>query len=238
MSQVPARTVEPADIFPYRRWLRVTMMQDVRNVLTDPRLFFAREVEDPSVRKPAVVIGTLAVVGALSGAVIVREIGAAFPAEATGLLFAIQVFAASVALVAPFVVWLLYAVVFFGASALLGGEGSFRNVVLLTAWGFVPRVIEVAAEFAATLVAVRTTPAPDTFSAEAMETFSTQLSTHPAAVAASLLGIVLLFWSAYIWVAALRESRRLDRREAILAVAVPVAISLLLRAYGLLGGFA
>lgn len=211
------------------------MIGDVRDVLRSPRAFFRREVEEPSAREPAVIVGTVALVGAGSRLVVTQMLAANLPEEVRALLFAVQL---AVELVGTFVVWLLYAAVFFGISALLGGEGSFRRVALLTAWGFVPRVIASLADFVASTVATRGIDPGELDSAADFQELSSQLAAHPAALAASVVGIVMLVWSAYIWVAAMQEARRLDRGEAIVTVAIPVGIALLIRLLGLLGAVA
>lgn len=209
----------------------------ILQVLTAPRTFFEREGDDPSVRGPVLVVVLLAVLGALTQVVTFTETGHAFEGEIRDLLVVFQVFSAVIAVAVPFVVWLLYALAFFVVSMFLDGEGTFREVALLTAWGFLPRVFDAAISSVATVVAYRDTEVSDLSSPEAFMEFAGQVASHPANRAATVAGIALLFWSAYIWVPALQESRRLDRGEAVVTVAIPVAIALLWRLYGLLGTF-
>ncbi len=211
------------------------MSEGWTEVLTDPHSFFERRGEEPSIRGPVAIIGTLAILGTLASLVTFQALSGAVTEDARGLLVGVQVFAGVVGLAIPFVIWLLYAVVFFVVSAFLDGEGPFRDVALLSAWGFLPRVLAAVVDLVATVVATGEVPAPTVTSPEEFGTYADQVATHPANVVASVIGIGLLLWSAYIWVAALQEARRLNRREAIIAVAVPVGIALLLRLSGLLG---
>lgn len=206
-----------------------------QEVLTDPRSFFERMDEEPSVRGPVVIVGVLAVLGSLASVVTFQALAGRVPGDARGLLVAAGVFAVVVGLVVPFAIWLLYAVAFFVVSLFLDGEGSFRDVALLSAWGFLPRVFGALVSLVATVVATRQVTVPELTSPEQFRTFARAVAVHPANLAASVLGIGLLLWSAYIWVAALQESRRLDRGEAVIAVAIPVGIALLFRLLGLLG---
>lgn len=211
------------------------MLADLQDVLTNPGSFFEREAEEPSVRAPVVIVGTVALLGTVSGVVTTQLLAGVFPEQARAFLFVVQLFVAVVGLVAPFVVWLLYAAAFFGISALLGGQGSFRQVALLSAWGFVPRVIGSLVESVAALVAASQLRPGELTSPADYQAFSDALAAHPANLAASVVGIGLLLWSASIWVAAVAEARRLDRREATVVVAVPVGIALLIRLSGLFG---
>ncbi|PSP79701.1 hypothetical protein BRC81_04155 [Halobacteriales archaeon QS_1_68_20] len=204
-------------------------------VLTDPRTFFERRGEGPSIRGPVVIVGTVAVLGTVASLFTFQGLADAVAEDAGELLAGLQVFTAVVGFVLPFLVWLLYAVAFFVVSAFLDGEGSFRDVALLTAWGFLPQVLDALAGLVATVVATGEVTAPEVTSPEEFSAYADQVAAHPASVAATVLGIVLLLWSAYIWVAAVQESRGLDRGAAIITVAVPVAVALLFRTFGLLG---
>ena len=209
------------------------MSGGILQVLTAPRQFFAEEAESPSALYPAAIVASLAVLGLIQQAVAFSQVSGAFTGEFAEILLVVQAVVAVFTGALPFIVWLLYAVAFFVVSLFFDGEGSFRDVALLSAWGFLPRIAESVVGIAATVVAYQGQEVPPIEDPEAFTEFTAELASHPANVAASVVGLALLLWSAYVWVAAVQESRHLDRREATITVAVPVAVAVLFRLAGL-----
>jgi hypothetical protein len=209
------------------------MSGGILQVLTAPRQFFAAEAESPSALYPAAIVASLAVLGLIQQAVAFSQVSGAFTGELAEILLVVQAVVAVFTGALPFIVWLLYAVAFFVVSLFFDGEGSFRDVALLSAWGFLPRIAESVVGIAATVIAYQGREVPSIEDPEAFTEFTAELASHPANVAASVVGLALVLWSAYIWVAAVQESRHLDRREATITVAVPVAVAVLFRLAGL-----
>jgi hypothetical protein len=63
--------------------------------------------------------------------------------------------------------------------------------------------------------------------------YNQQLQQSMLVQASSVVGILVTFWSAYIWVPAVQRARNVDRRGAIVAVAIPVAVSVLIGVFGI-----
>lgn len=209
------------------------------DVLTDPASFFDREVASPRFGRPVAIVALLGVLPALTaGLVVYRLFGDVDGGAGLGLI--VFLVALVFFVVAAFAIWLLFAAAFYAVSAVMGGEGSFRELFLLVGWGFLPRLFGAVVQFAVGVVTVsRIRPLPAV--PEDPELLVDELSRSMAGVAAGplatladLLGVAFLLWSAYIWIEAVRRSRSLDRRDATVAVGVPVLVALLLRLPGIL----
>jgi len=195
------------------------------DLAVDPASFFERRAADPSLRGPAAVVAVIALLGAVAAlAITVRTLGS-FPAGSGAIGAVSTVVAAGTALVTPFVVWLVYAAVFYGLSLLVDGDGSFRTLFTLVGWGFLPRVVAVAVDLLATGYVLATGRFPtDLTDPGAVQS---GLATDPVMLAASAVGWLLLLASAYLWTHAVAAGRSLSVRRAALCVAPPVALALL-----------
>lgn len=221
-------------------------MPSVLTLLTDPDEFFRERSADPSLKGPLAVVAVIAAIGALATLVqnqtIVQFIELAFrnasaqagenqsAEEFTDL--AIQfylVFSYAIAIVGPFVFWLLYAAVFHAISALFDGEGGFSRTLAFVGWGRVPAAISALVTLAVNFYQfrVRDVTVPTDVSEESVQAFISELQVTELVVLNTALGIVFTLWAAYIWVYGLKHARNLSVREAALTVAVPVAVAVL-----------
>lgn len=202
-------------------------------VLTDPATFFRDRRADPNLLGPTLVVLLVGVLGLLSAIPSLLLVLRGIPAEAEPFIGVGLAIGAVFGLVGPFVVWLIYALVFYGISIAFGGSGSFRQLFVLTGWGFLPRVLGAAISAVVLFIAIGDVAAPQT--AEAMRTFSQELQTHPLVRASSLISIVIALWSGYIWTHAVAVSRELSLRQAAVTVGLPVLLSIVWTGVGLLG---
>jgi hypothetical protein len=212
-----------------------TMVQQYLEVLHDPESFFERGEEAGSVLVPVVV---LLFVGATSGVIawlnfqrtseMISRMG---DGAAGGAGFAAIGGAVSVvvALVVPFIAWLVYAGLFHGLSALMDGEGEFTTTMVYTGWGFLPKILGSSVALAANWYIMQTVSLPAEITQQSVQAYQQQIQSHPATLGALAVGILVLLWSAYIWVAAVQHARDIDRADAAIAVGIPVALALLLR---------
>jgi hypothetical protein len=220
------------------------MMDGYTDLLTDPRTFFERELEDASVLLPALVV---LLVGALSAVTTwinfqrqseflqrAAEENVTETAQGVGaLMTAFGVITVVFAFVMAFVAWLYYAGFTFGLSALLDGEGDFPSTLAVIGWGFVPKLFELVLQAIGTWYVTITVDLPQNTVQAPMQAYSGAVQSHPVNIALILVGILVLLWSAYIWYEGLQVARRLDSREALIAVAIPAGLILLTRLLGL-----
>ena len=203
-------------------------------LLTDPDSFFERRRESPSLVKPAAVVTVVALVSVLGSYPVLQATLSALPAEAGPFVTAIQVFSAVFAVVATFVVWLLYALAFHVVgSVAFDATGEFRTTLALVGWGYVPTIFGAIVGAVSNFVVFSGVSFPQ--DPQAVQAFVQQLQSRPEFLVSGVVGIAFLLWSAFLWTFAVRHAESLGYREAALTVAGPVALALVLRLNGIFG---
>lgn len=191
-----------------------------------------RRADEPGFAGPAVVVLLAAIAAVLSGLLLVRAVAASIEGGLGTVLANGGVPLVVGGFVGVFVFWVLFAAAFHVISMAFGGEGDFATTLSLVGWGFLPRIVRgvvtaVGVYLALQNVSVPTDPA-------AMGPFVQAMQSQSVYLVVSVLGIALILWQGYIWTFAVEHARDLDRREAALTVALPVAVSILWTARTLL----
>lgn len=206
------------------------------DVLTDPESFFERGEEAASPVVPVVVALIVGVLGAVAAWLsfqattdVFMQAGQGAGGAGGGFTAVFSGVAAVIALVVPFVVWLLYALVFYAITAVLDGEGSLTTTLVYTGWGLIPKVVGSLVSLATTWIVLDAVQPPAEVTPQTAQAYQQAIQNHPASLAATVVGILILLWSAYIWVAAVQHARDVERADAMIAVGVPVAIALVIR---------
>ncbi|MCK4458186.1 MAG: YIP1 family protein, partial [Methanosarcinales archaeon] len=122
-----------------------------------------------------------------------------------------------------FVSWLLYAGVFRAISLLFRGAGSFKRCLEFVGYGFIPAIFAAVIELATMMVAY---PKIDLASVDPGLMMQTLLQ-DPLMQASDIAGVLLLLWSAIIWIFGVKHAYNLSRRTATVVVVLPVAVYLL-----------
>ncbi len=99
--------------------------------------------------------------------------------------------------------WLLCTGVFYVISIFFGGEGSFKRCLEFVGYGFIPIFV---------LLWIRPV------------IFLTLPPTIDFSSVYTIIGILLLMWSANIWIFGIKRARNLSARNALITVGVPVGI--------------
>lgn len=206
----------------------------VLQLLTNPDSFFERRAAEPSLLAPALVVTLVGLLGVVASYPVLQATLSALPPEAGTFVTVIQVFGAVFAIVATFVVWVLYAVAFHVVgSVAFDANGEFRDTFALVGWGFVPAVFGAAIGAVANFLVFSDVRFPQ--DPQAIQSFVRELQSRPELLVAGLVGIAFLFWSAFLWTFAVSHAESLGLRESALTVAGPVALALLLRLNGIFG---
>lgn len=204
------------------------------DLLGDADAFFRRRSRNPSHVGPTMIVGTIAGFTFVQHALIEIAVTNQMRAGRNEFLFGpYGLFTHLYVLGRPFVIWGLYATVFHVLSGLLGGDGSFRRTVVLTGWGFLPLIPVKFLSAVATWAVVERVPEPGLF---ATYEYLVQLQTHPLLSVPTAIGLLLTVWALpdLLWVYAVSHARNVERWKAIVAVNVPVGVSVLLTANDLL----
>lgn len=201
------------------------MLASLQAALTSPASFFEREAEDPGLRGPVLIVAAVAVVGLLSTLPVMKMVLDTIPQAANPFVLIGLGVGAVIGLVGPFVVWLLYALLFFGISAVFDGDGEFRDLFALVGWGFAPKVLSGIVGGAVMLVLVSrggiSTP-------QQARQLSQAALTSPLGLFNRAFSLAMTLWSAWIWTHAVAAGRDLSRRAAAISVGVVVLASVAL----------
>jgi hypothetical protein len=199
--------------------------------LFNPDEFFRRRAEDPGMLPAVAILLVVGVVGAVGAVPTIQATFRALPQEAQAFSFIGYVSAVVGALLGPFVRWLLYAGAFqIISSALYDAEESFRDTLALVGWGFVPSILATAVSAVVAFLVFSSVTFPT--DPQQIQAFTRELRTRPEFLVSSLLGVLFLLWSALLWVFAVKHGRDVTEREAVVTVAIPVAIGLVWRLLG------
>lgn len=210
-------------------------MVSIRTLLTDPEQFFA-DRDGLGLKGPLAVVGGIVVIGVLTSLVSTvvmsqmlsgRMVQTPRQTMMGGFSFAL---AAIGRIVGPFLWWLMFAGIFYLLTAIFDGEGDFDQVLAVTGWGLVPRLLTVALSFLLAVVGAVLVSAG----------MSLGIASILGAIS-SFVGIPTTLWSGYIWGHGLASARSVSVREGYMAAA-PVVVLGVLVALGsgimaLIGGF-
>ena len=210
------------------------------DVLYDPDGFFETAPEEPKARYPIFIIVVISIIGSAGFGFTAQvflgktDFGAALTGALTIVAFVGQV-------LGNLFIWLLFGSLFFAIATLMDGEGDFKKTLVLVGWGFLPRIVGALASAIITFFVFSSVESPNlqtedpTQLQQEMMSFLTDVSNTQLDVVGAFVGIVILLWSAYIWVAAVEVEQNLERKQALIAVGIPVAFALLWRLNGLVG---
>ncbi len=100
--------------------------------MTNPNKFFEAKIEEEvSLKMPALIvliIGIISGIGAyFMGGLTAEMLSGTLPSEAQAFLSFISISTAIIAVIASFIFWIVFAVIFFGLSCIFKGEGKFKR---------------------------------------------------------------------------------------------------------------
>jgi hypothetical protein len=145
-------------------------------------------------------------------------------------------------LIVTFLFWVIFAGVFYVLSGFFKGQGSFRQCLQVTGYGYFPQIfgslisLIVAIEYIPKVVVPHISSAALT-NPQMLQDAIRAMSHDPAMMEltqiTSLVSIVFLLWSANIWIFGLQHARKLSPRDAALCVGIPVVLNILYMIYTL-----
>jgi hypothetical protein len=204
------------------------------DVLTNPNGFFeARMREAESLKIPVLIVLISGLIGGIAAylmtGITLELLSEALPPEALGLATTIGSISAFIgALVASLIIWVVFAALFFGISSVFKGEGSFKRTLEFVGYGYIPMILSgiistiIMYNFVSTAqIPVLTDPT------EVAEVITQWVTTNPMVRLSSIIGMLFMLWSANIWVFGVKHARNLSTKNAVITVAIPVALYIL-----------
>ncbi|MFQ6071807.1 MAG: YIP1 family protein [Methanosarcinales archaeon] len=203
-------------------------------VLINPNKFFKEKIsKEIKLIPPAIIVLVAGIIGAISSAMLMPKIMGALPKEAAPFTAFAVVFGAFGALVMVFLMWLIYAGVFYVISLAFHGEGYFKRVFEFVGYGFIPTIVSSVIGLIAMIYVLPTME----FSFEDPQMIQQSMEAmmnNPVMQASSIIGILLTLWSANIWIFGIMHARNLSIRNAVITVGIPIGIYLIYIIYKLL----
>lgn len=199
-------------------------------VLTNPRAFYESRSGSAGWLYPSLIVLAVALIsfgGAVSGT-------SSFGGQFGGIGNALRIISALIGLLGTFVFWALYTGVFYVISALFDGEGSFGELMKFVGWGHLPAIVSTGFSTVASAIVFQNTDIP-TNDPQAAAEAAQSIQGDPLILASTVVGVVITLYQGFIWSYAVQTARNLDRRQALLTVAIPVGVSVLFSLFGLLG---
>ncbi len=205
-------------------------------ILTNPNKFFeAKKEEEVSLKIPALIvliIGIISGIGAyFMGGLTAEMLSGTLPPEAQAFLSFIPISTAITAVIVSFIIWVVFAAIFFGISCIFKGEGKFKRTLEFVGYGYIPMIISgiIGAIFIYNIVSTAQIPVV-TDPAKMAEAFEPLLKS-PMMQLSYAISILFMLWSANIWVFGLKHARNLTTKNALITVAIPVAVYVLWTIY-------
>jgi len=201
-------------------------------VLTNPNKFFeARMKGEESLRIPVLIILISGIISGISvflmSSIMMEAMSKTLPPEAQGFISFMPIGGAIGAFVGSFIVWVVIAAIFFGISWLFKGSGTFRRTLEFVGYGYIPMIISGIISAVLVYNFISTVQIPVVTDPRKIAEAIAPLMKSPLMQLSTVIGILFMLWSANIWVFGLKHARNLSTRDALLTVAIPVAIYIL-----------
>jgi hypothetical protein len=210
------------------------------DVLINPNKFFETRMEAAeSLKVPALIVlisGLISGTGAyVMAGITIEMLGNTLPPEALGMASTIGGISAFVgAVIVSLVIWVIFAAVFFGISLLLKGEGRFKRTLEFVGYGFIPMIVSGIIGAVLMYQFVSTTPIPHvTDPAQLADVITQWITKSPTIQLSSIISILFLLWSANIWIFGLKHARNLSIKNALITVAIPVIVYIVISVWQL-----
>lgn len=129
------------------------------------------------------------------------------------------------------VTWLVVSLLFHFISKLYEAEANYRTLLGHTGWGFVPQLFSGLVNTTVTVIVASDATFPD--DPTELGPFIQSIGQDPLFVVSSILSIVFLIWSGFLWLFAVKHSRGLSQAQARYTVAIPVVALVAYRVYTL-----
>ncbi len=182
------------------------------------------------IRRPAVIVTALTALLSANQYLTATKLSQAFPPELASFVRIGGYIEVIASFIAVFAVWLILAVIMHGLSAFFGGKGSFRRTFEFVGYGFLPSLIGAAVTAPLSAYYILNAEVPEVSIAQLQENphiaKSLILSIVPKNLIYSnlLISIAITAWSLLIWSFAVKHSRRIELKKALVCAVIPTAL--------------
>lgn len=139
-----------------------------------------------------------------------------------------------VAILTTYLAWVIVTGIFAVLSRVLFGGGEFLRLLQFTSYGFVPGFIGSIITIPVLAPFIGSLRLPALGDPQMIEAMVEQIQHTPTMQTATLIGIVFLLWSGYIWLFGVKEAEDLSTQHAAIIVGIPVIIAVAVKVIGVI----
>lgn len=203
------------------------MSRSIVQLLFNPDEFFTHAEDEAGLIQPILIVLSIGILGAISAYLTMSLVIALLPASQQGMAGLMLWIGMITAIAMAFIVWVAATAIFYGISALFGGTGTFRRLLIYTGLGSLPQVFGsiFSLYFLYAFVdSKNVTPVEDPMMiAKTIQ----ELMSDPWMLLIQVTSLLFLLWSANIWIFGVKHARRLRTRDAVITVLVPIVAYLI-----------
>lgn len=201
-------------------------------VLTNPNGFFEEKMKNEvEMKTPLLIVLLIAVLGAINAVIMTQKIMETLPPEAAAFASIGAIAGVIGAFIAAIIMWVIYSGVFYAISSILGGEGTFKRVLEVVAYGFIPSI----ASGIIGIIVMATSFSFENFDMQNPELLEQAMLNDPTMKMSVIVGILFTLWSANIWIFGLVHARHMTVKNAAISILVPVGLYILYTASKFIG---
>jgi len=199
------------------------------DILITPAHFFSELCKkEVSLKYPVLIIALISIISGISAYIITGKMMIMMPSGMEGTATVVSLFAFAAALIGTFIYWIIWVVAILVMIHILKGEHTFSRLLEITGYGFIPQILGGVISTGIVITSLPDMVIPATSSAVEMQAAIQAISTSSPMLAASIIGLIFTFWSAYIIVFGVKEASKLELKKAAICTAVPLAIFVLI----------
>jgi hypothetical protein len=195
------------------------------SLLVNPNAFFSRDsAEWEPLRIPALIVLAAAIMAGATAYLTTDLVAGIMPSDVQAYQGVMGIAGTIGAVVMTFLIWVVWSAVFFVISLFFQGQGTFRRILAVTGYGYLPILIGSVISLVIFWVfssGIHVSPVTDV---QEIQAAVMALMHQPVMILVSVLGIVFLLWAANIWIFGIRYARVISLRDAAITVGVPVAL--------------
>ena len=221
------------------------MKNFILDILISPNAFFRNAInEKESLKVPLLIVLCVAIIGAVTQYLIGGLTGKMMSALMPGMATIVALSAGIVAIIVPFLIWIVWTGLFYGTSFLFKGTGSFKRCLEVTGYGYLPQILGSLISVIVAFMYIPKVVVPEISAAamqdpQAIQDAVKALMHDPAMMVMTqviaVISIVFFLWSANNWFFGMKYARNLSMRDAAICVGLWVILYVLFIAYTLVG---
>ena len=212
------------------------MTISVVEALINPGKFFQEKMgQEESLMIPALILLVVGAIGMVSAYLVSGVTMRLMPVDVQTYATLIVVIGGASAIIGAFLLWIVFSVIFFVISALMGGKGSFRRTLEFVGYGYIPQAIGAVVSLVIIFTYVSSVVVTPVSDLTMLQSAVQQLTKNPLLQLASLVGVLFVLWSANIWIFGMKYARNLATRDAALAVGIPIVAYIVYMLYTTFG---